>query len=115
MSENITVISGDTLEPIDGASGERVQMLVFSATWCGPCKAMAPAVEDIARTYAETVAVAKIDIEASPALANQFEVRGVPTLVVRRGGRQIARHVGGLSRTRLALMLDEAVDGGDPA
>ncbi|WP_297509906.1 co-chaperone YbbN [uncultured Caulobacter sp.] len=115
MAENITVISGETLEPIDAVSGERLQMLVFSASWCGPCKAMAPAVEDIAREYADSVAVAKIDIEASPGLARQFEVRGVPTLVVRRGGQQLARHVGGQSRTRLAIMLDKAVEGGASA
>ena len=115
MAESITVISGESLDPLDAVTGERAQMLVFSATWCGPCKAMAPAVEDIARAYADSVAVAKIDIEASPALAQQFEVRGVPTLIVRRGGRQVARHVGGQSRTRLAMMLDEAVEGGASA
>ena len=115
MTENITVISGETLEPLDTVTGERVQMLVFSATWCGPCKAMAPAVEDIAREYSDSVAVAKIDIEASPGLAQQFDVRGVPTLIVRRGGQQVARHVGGQSRTRLAMMLEEAVEGGASA
>lgn len=115
MAENITVISGETLEPIDAVTGERVQMLVFSATWCGPCKAMAPAIEDVAREYADSVAVAKIDIEASPELAKQFDVRGVPTLIVRRGGQQIDRHVGSQSRTRLALMLDQAVEGGAAA
>ena len=52
----------------------------------------------------------KIDIEQSPGLASRFHVRGVPTLVVRRGDEQIVRHVGGLNRTRLAVILDDALD-----
>ncbi|OAN63946.1 hypothetical protein A7X12_19085 [Sphingomonas sp. TDK1] len=109
------LIQGDDLAPLDAAAGERVQMLVFSATWCGPCKAMAPVVEDIAAAYAAEVAVAKIDIEQSPEIAKAFDVRGVPTLIVRRG-ETIDRHVGALTRTRLAMMLDAALeDGNRPA
>ncbi|MDO7837069.1 thioredoxin domain-containing protein [Sphingobium sp. HBC34] len=115
MTSPIIQIDGNSLAAIDAASGDRMQMLVFSATWCGPCKAMAPAVEDIAASYANDVAVAKIDIEASPELAATFEVRGVPTLVIRRDGALIHRHVGGLTRTRLAMMIDDAMEQGDAA
>lgn len=99
-----------SLASIDAAAGDRLQLLVFSATWCGPCKAMAPAIDDIAQNYADELVVAKIDIEASPDIAQAFEVRGVPTLVTRRGGAVIDRHVGGLTRTRLAMMIDDALE-----
>lgn len=111
VSAPLILIEEDNLAPLDAAAGERLQMLVFSATWCGPCKAMAPVVEDIARTYAAEVAVAKIDIERSPEIAKAFDVQGVPTLVVRRG-TEIDRHTGALTRTRLALMLDAALENG---
>lgn len=114
MTSVITQINDDSLEPIDAVAGDRLQMLVFSATWCGPCKAMAPVVEEIASAYAQEVAVAKIDIEQSPGIAKAFEVRGVPTLVVRRGD-ELDRHVGALTRTRLAMMLDAALEKGDAA
>lgn len=110
----LILIEDDNIAPLDAAAGERLQMLVFSATWCGPCKAMAPVVEDIAQSYASEVAVAKIDIERSPEIAKAFDVRGVPTLVMRRGA-EIDRHVGALTRTRLALMLDAALESGNPS
>ncbi len=99
-----------SLASIDAAAGDRLQLLVFSATWCGPCKAMAPAIDDIARSYAGELAVTRIDIEASPDVAQAFAVRGVPTLVMRRGDTVIDRHVGSLTRTRLAMMIDDALE-----
>jgi thioredoxin 1 len=55
--------SGTSLASIDAAARDRLQLLVFSATWCGPCKAMAPAIEDIAQVYADDLVVARIDID----------------------------------------------------
>lgn len=109
----MTLITSDhahSLASIDSAAGDRLQLLVFSATWCGPCKAMAPAIDDIAQSYANDLVVAKIDIEASADLAQAFEVRGVPTLITRRGDTVIDRHVGSLTRTRLAMMIDDALE-----
>ncbi len=106
------MLSGDghSLASIDSVAGDRLQLLVFSATWCGPCKAMAPAVDDVAQSYADDLVVAKIDIEASPDLAQAFAVRGVPTLITRRGDTVIDCQVGSLTRTRLAMMIDAALE-----
>lgn len=109
MTSSILSIDGNSLDPIDAATGDRLQLLVFGATWCGPCKAMAPAIDDVADSYAAQVAVAKIDIERSAALADSFAVRGVPMLVLRRGGQEVGRHAGMLTRTRLSLLLDDTL------
>ena len=61
-------------------------LLDFSATWCGPCKALSPIVEDVAREYAGRLKVGKIDIDDSPNTASRFGIRGVPTVIVFRGG-----------------------------
>lgn len=111
MPPLITQIDGNSLDEVDAAAGDRLQLLVFSAGWCGPCKAMAPVIDDVAATYRDEVAVVRIDIEASPELAGAFEVRSVPTLVLRRRGQLVERHLGTLTRARLAAKIDQALGG----
>ena len=108
-------IDRDVLPPDATATTGGLQLLVFSAPWCGPCRAMAPVIDDIAQTYAGDLVVTRIDIEASPDIARTFEVRGVPTVITRRGDAVIDRHVGSLTRTRLAMMIDGALEQGDAA
>ncbi|MBG6120502.1 MULTISPECIES: thioredoxin family protein [unclassified Sphingobium] len=102
----ITPVYSNTLNPNDNVAGEQLELLLFSATWCRPCKALAPVVDDIAQSYASELVITKVDIEASPDIAQAFVVRAVPTLVLRRGEAEIDRHVGILTRARLALMID---------
>lgn len=104
----IKTIGDDDFAPLEAQTGDAPLLLIFSATWCGPCKAMAPTLDDIADVYTPSVAFARIDIEQAPGLAEKFGVRTVPTLVLRRGGQDKLRHVGVLTRTKLAAMLDEA-------
>lgn len=113
MTAPIIHVQHDDLAALDVLAVNQVQLLVFSATWCGPCRAMAPVIDDVATTYAGEVVVAKVDIEQSPAIARAFEVRGVPTLIVRRGAN-VERHIGVLTRTRLAMLLDDALEQGEP-
>jgi thioredoxin 2 len=66
----------------------------FWAPWCGPCKAMAPAFEQAARELEPAVRLAKVDTQAEPALGSEFGIRGIPTLVIFRHGKEIARQSG---------------------
>ncbi len=76
-------------------------LLDFTATWCGPCKALAPVVARLAETHAGALRVGKIDIDASPETARRYGIRGAPTVLVFRGGKEAARHVGVATEKRL--------------
>ncbi|NNK34000.1 MAG: thioredoxin TrxC [Xanthomonadales bacterium] len=68
----------------------------FWADWCGPCKMMAPAFEQAARQLSPAVRAAKVDTEAEPALAAQFGIRSIPTLILLQNGRELARQPGAM-------------------
>jgi thioredoxin 1 len=72
----------------------------FAATWCGPCKMIAPLVEQLADEYVGRAKVAKVDIDESPGTASRFGIRGVPTLLVFKGGQVVAQQVGAAPRAR---------------
>lgn len=78
----------------------------FWAPWCAPCKALAPALDDLAEEYADEMEVVKVDIEANPALATRFEVRGIPLLMVVKDGVETARTFGTISRSRLDAFVE---------
>jgi thioredoxin 1 len=80
-------------------------LLDFSAVWCGPCKALAPVVERVADEYKGKVRVGKLDIDDSPGVAAKFGIKGVPTIVVFKGGKESGRHVGMTSKEVLVKML----------
>ena len=80
-------------------------LLDFSATWCGPCKALAPVVDKVADEFKGKVKVGKLDIDDSPGVASKFGIRGVPTVVVFKGGKESGRHVGVTNKETLLKLL----------
>jgi thioredoxin 2 len=77
----------------------------FWAPWCGPCKAMAPAFEQAARQLEPRVRLAKLDTEAEPGLGNELGIRSIPTLVLFRQGKEIARHSGAIGTSDIARWI----------
>lgn len=83
---------------------EKPILIDFWATWCGPCMRQAPIVEALSE---EGYAVGKIDVDQEPALAQQFQVMSIPTLIIFKGGKEVQRIVGLTSKDKLKSLLDE--------
>jgi thioredoxin 1 len=77
----------------------------FTATWCGPCKALAPIVDKIADEFAGKVKVGKLDIDANPEITAKYGVRSVPTVIVFKGGQKVAANAGLTTREKLVALL----------
>jgi thioredoxin 2 len=80
----------------------------FYADWCGPCKMMAPFIDEIARERQGTVLVAKLDTDRAQQTSTAFNIRGIPTSIVFRGGKEAARHTGAMPKRGLEELLDRA-------
>ena len=88
----------------------QVPVLVdFYADWCGPCRMMAPILDEMARTRMGQVLVVKVDTDRNPRLAAQFGIRSLPTVMVFRGGAPVATEIGALPRPRLEQLVDQAL------
>ena len=85
---------------------EQPVLVDFWASWCGPCKTVAPTLEALAEEYAGRLNIVKIDVDEAPELAARFGVRGVPTLMLFLGGNVEASKVGAMPRAQLAAFLD---------
>ena len=83
----------------------------FWAEWCGPCKAIAPALESLAETMDSKLTVAKINIDDNPQTPSTYNVRGIPTLIIFQAGEVIATKIGALPPNKLSEWVDEALEG----
>lgn len=81
----------------------------FWAVWCGPCKAIAPAVEDLAKQYRGKVKVAKMDVDEHQQVPQQYGIRSIPTLLLFKGGRVVDTIVGAVPRSKLEESLKKAI------
>jgi len=79
----------------------------FWAEWCGPCKQIGPALEDIATEMGDKMTVAKVNIDDDPETPGKFHVRGIPTLMIFKEGQVVATKVGAMTKTKLKEWIDE--------
>lgn len=90
--------------------GSDIPVLVdFWANWCGPCKMIAPILDELADVYAGKVKICKIDVDANRDVAAQFNVRGIPTLMIFKDGALEATKVGALSKAQLMEFIDNSL------
>ena len=99
-------VSGDDFDAV--IAGTDVPVLVdFYADWCGPCKIMAPVLDDLAAARAGELLVAKLDTDREPVISRRFGIRGIPTLILFRNGRESARSTGAIGAKQLAELVDQ--------
>ena len=81
----------------------------FWATWCGPCRTISPLVEALAKEFSGRVKIAKLNVDENPATPGQYGVRGIPTLILFKGGKIVDQIVGAVPKARLVSMIEKAL------
>ena len=106
MSDTIVHVSDDSFEQ-DVLSSDKPVLVDYWAEWCGPCKSIAPVLEEIADEYQEKMTVAKINVDDNPSTPRNYAVRGIPTLMLFKNGAVEATKVGAVSKAQLNAFIDE--------
>src|SRR5690242_9679705 len=104
-SESILEITDSNFDQMVLKSDQPV-MIDFWAAWCGPCRALAPIVDEVAKQYSDKVVVGKMDVDKNPATTQRFGVRSIPTLLVFKGGQVREQIVGYAPKDRIEKALD---------
>lgn len=105
-SENIIVLDK---EGFDAAISEGVILVDFWATWCNPCRMIAPILEQLAEEYQGKVRIGKVDVDQQPELAERFTVMSIPTLILFKDGAPVDKVIGVTPKASLSKMLDGAL------
>ena len=108
MSNNIINVTDSNFEE-EGLSSEIPVLLDYWAEWCGPCKMIAPILNDIADEYSGKIKIAKLNIDENPGTPAKFGVRGIPTLMIFKSGSIEATKVGAMSKSQLSAFIDSTI------
>ena len=108
MSEHIVHISDESFEE-EVLRSERPVLIDYWAEWCGPCKMIAPVLDEIATEYSDRLKVVKLNIDDNPQTPPKYGIRGIPTLMVFKNGQVEATKVGAVSKAQLTAFLDDSL------
>ena len=105
MSQPVNVDEASFQAEVQSDSG--LVLVDFWAPWCGPCKLIAPVLEEIAQEYEGKLKVAKVNVDENQSLAGQFQIRSIPTLLFFQGGKPVDQVVGAVPKARLVQKISE--------
>ena len=106
-SEKVTILTDGNFEQT--INGEKPVLIDFWAEWCGPCRRLAPTVDELANDYDGKVVVGKMNVDENPSTPMRFSIRGIPTLLLFKGGQLVEQVVGLADKDSLKKMLDKHV------
>ncbi|MCX7893704.1 MAG: thioredoxin TrxA [Burkholderiales bacterium] len=108
MSENITHVTDATFEP-EVLKSETPVLVDYWAEWCGPCKSIAPILDEVAKEYGGRLKVTKLNVDENHQVPKKYNIRGIPTLMLFKNGNVEATKVGALSKSALVAFLDSNI------
>ena len=108
MAEHIVHISDESFDE-EVLQSERPVLIDYWAEWCGPCKMIAPVLDEIATEYSDRLKVVKLNIDDNPQTPPKYGIRGIPTLMVFKNGQVEATKVGAVSKAQLTAFLDDSL------
>ena len=111
MSEHVKEVSDKSFES-DVLKSDRPVLVDFWAQWCAPCRMLAPTVEAVAEKYAESATVVKLNVDDNPEVSQRYGIKGIPTLILFKNGKEEERVVGATSKEAIARMIDKHVSSG---
>jgi len=106
VSSSSIVHTSDATFDKDVLKSAKPVLLDFWAEWCGPCKMIAPILDEIAEAYKDKLTIAKLNIDENPSTPPKFNIRGIPTLILFKNGTVEAQKVGAVTKSQLAAFLD---------
>ena len=110
MADEVGLVHVDDKSFASEVLNSDVPVLVdFWATWCGPCRSISPIVEELAKEFSGRVKMTKLNVDESPATPTQYGVRGIPTLILFKGGKIFDQIVGAVPKARLKALIEKAL------
>ncbi len=104
-SSDIRHVTDESFDP-EVLKSETPVLVDYWAEWCGPCKSIAPILDEVAREYSGRLKVAKINVDQNQMVPAKFAVRGIPTLMLFKNGEVVATKIGAVSKSQLAAFID---------
>lgn len=108
MSEYVREVNDDSFEK-EVLQSDKPVLVDFWAAWCAPCRMMNPTVEAVADEYKESAAVVKLNVDENPSVSQRYGIKGIPTLILFKGGKEEERVVGATSKEAISRMIDKHV------
>lgn len=112
MSEYVKEVNDASFEK-DVLQSEQPVLVDFWAAWCAPCRMIAPTVEAVAEQYRGSAAVVKLNVDDNPSISQRYGIKGIPTLILFRDGKETERVVGATSKETLTRLVEKYVNGTD--